>query len=62
MVIQHWSDDLIPTRSASEAETAEFLAGASGWYDDEPPKSRYQQPASVPFSRSVANRELALSG
>ena len=28
--------DLIPTRSASEAETAEFLAGASGWYDHEP--------------------------
>ena len=27
---QRKSVDLIPTRSASEAETAEFLAGASG--------------------------------
>ena len=36
----HWRGvDLIPTRSASEAETAEFLAGASGWYDHEPQKS-----------------------
>ncbi len=29
--------DLIP--SASDAETAEFLAGASGWYDYEPNSS-----------------------
>ena len=25
--------DLVPTRSASEAEERKFLAGASGWYE-----------------------------
>ena len=35
------------TRSASEAETAEFLTGASGWYDHEPQKSLNQQTASA---------------